>query len=125
MTPLIYSIWGEMDRGNNEKDFSSQLINDFIATITAREKRGDKSVHVYEHLEKELGHAILHGILPNYTDFDIIKGDRPFSLQYLIESNKFTLQTPPPRFSCHHFRFKTSRRLVSCIFKTAWFKAEL
>ena len=91
LTPLIYSIWGEMDRGNNEKDFSSQLINDFIATITAREKRGDKSVHVYEHLEKELGHAILHGILPNYTDFDIIKGDRPFSLQYLIESNKFTL----------------------------------
>ena len=93
LTPLIYSIWGEIDRAETETKLSSALLLNYIKKENDEGKsEEEKGKIVFEHIDKELGHAFAHGILPpDYSDFTLIEQDYSFSLQYLIEENLFDL----------------------------------
>ena len=58
-----------------------------------------------------------HGILPDYTDFQLIENDYPFSLQYLIEAKNFNLRHNNDKVSQIAFSSKYSIRCNNIIIK--------
>ena len=100
LTPLIYAIWGEQDRNDENKQTSKWIFG------TAYEEYKSKLGKNYQNFKKdrlyfdpllknELGHAIIHKIITqeeNYGIFELIIGDYVNSVSFIIECmEKFEL----------------------------------
>ena len=93
LTPLIYAIWGEVNREDELKETSSYIFKLYQERYEAKPAGTKKSKYVpYDlDLKQELGHAIVHGLIDNIGVYHLVAEDFDDSVSFYYEALGFHL----------------------------------
>ena len=93
LSPLIYAIWGEVNREEESKDTSSFIFKLYQDRYEGKPAGTKKSKYVPYDLElkQELGHAIVHGLVKDIGVYHLVAEDFDDSVSFVLEALGFHL----------------------------------